>query len=268
MILKDKVCIVTGSGAGIGRGIAEVFSENGAITIIATKLESEGRCLEKELRDKNLKADFIQTDVSDMNSIKNLVASVNETYGRIDVLVNNAGITFFREFENVKETDWDLVMDVDVKGIFFLSQAVTEIMKKTGGSIINIASNHAYCTLENSEVYVAAKSAVLGLSKGMSLTLGKYNIRVNSICPGFTNTPHHHRWMSEKEESLENVEASVRRLHSIGKIAEPKDIGQAAMFLASQELSSSITGTELVIDGGLKNRLFSEKFIIEEMGKK
>lgn len=268
MILENKVCIITGAGAGIGKGIAEVFAENGAIVIIATKLESEGKCIEKDLREKNLKADFMQTDVSDINSINNLVENVSETYGRIDVLVNNAGVTFFKEFENVKEEEWDLVMGVDVKGIFFLSQAVTKIMKKTGGSIINIASNHAYCTLEDSEVYAAAKSAVIGLSKGMSLTLGKYNIRVNSICPGFTNTPHHQRWMEEKEELLEHVEFSVKSLHPLGKIAEPRDIGQAAMFLAAPELSSSITGSELVIDGGLKNKLFSKNFIIEEVRKK
>ena len=258
---KDKrVCIVTGSGAGIGKGIAETFAKNEYLTVIATLDESEGKQVEKKLLDQGYEAVYKRLDVSSVSNCRQLVDDVYREYERIDVLVNNAGITFFKEFDEVSESDWDYVMGVDLKGVFFLSQFVSNYMKGHGkGAIINIASNHVLSTLPNSELYVTAKSGVVGLTKGMALTLGKSNIRVNAISPGFTNTPHHERWMQDLNDDLEYVSEKVADLHASPRISNPEDIGKLALFLASDD-AVMINGANIVIDGGLTNTLFASDF--------
>lgn len=257
---NTKVCIVTGAGAGIGKGIAETFAANGYLSVIATRTKSQGIETAKELTDKGYQAVFIQLDVSDIEQCQDVVDKIMNDYGRIDCLVNNAGVTFFKELENITEEDWDNVMSVDLKGLFFMSQYVSKYMiQQKSGSIINIASNHPRATIRNAELYVSAKSAVIGLTKGMSLTLGEHNVRVNVISPGFTNTPHHVRWMQELNSDVEHVERQVLGVHALSRICEPRDIGKLALFLASED-SFMITGENIVMDGGLSNILLSDGF--------
>ncbi|MBS4197749.1 SDR family NAD(P)-dependent oxidoreductase [Lederbergia citri] len=258
--LKEKVAIVTGAGRGIGKGIAECFISEGATVIIATVEYEEGSNAEQELREKGGNAAFIQTDVSSEESIKNMIQETINRFGKIDILVNNAGITTFKPIEDTTIDDWDRLINIDLRGPFLCSKYVLPHMKKQKhGSIINISSNHSIATLPNTEIYAAAKGGVNAMTKSMALSLGKNGIRVNSICPGFTDTPHYRNWLLDnKDPSI--VHNDVLLLHPLNKICSPKDIGKLAVYLSSEE-SQMITGQNIVIDGGVTSRLYnSEKF--------
>lgn len=257
--LKNKVVIITGSGKGIGRGMAEVFAKNGAITIIATRGEDSGIEVEKSIISQGYEAKFIKTDVSSEKSIKNMVEKVLQLYGKIDVLINNAGITLFKPLIDATIEDWEQVINIDLRGTFLCSKYVAESMIKNNisGSIINISSNHAFRTLPDTEIYAAAKGGVNAMTRSMALSLGKYNIRVNAICPGFTDTPHYQNWLSEKDDPNE-VENEVNSLHANGSICKPEDIANIAMFL-STEKSNKITGSEILIDNGMTAKLYDSE---------
>jgi len=258
---KDKVVIVTGSGNGIGKGIAELFAKRGAHVVLATYLESEGLAVEKELKLNGLSAYYIQTDVRSEDSIKNMVEKTFSTFNSIDILVNNAGVTVFKPLIEANSEDWNLVIDTDLKGVFFCSKYVSSKMIENGsqGAIINISSNHAYRTLPDTEMYAAAKGGVIAMAKSMALSLGKYGIRVNTVSPGFTDTHHYQKWLGSKEDPIE-IEKEVNALHSTGAISTPNDIANLVCFLASDQ-SKNITGVDYLIDGGLTARLYhSEKF--------
>lgn len=258
---KDKIVIVTGAGNGIGKGISEQFARRGAQVVLATYLDSEGLQVEKEFLDKGLKAKFIQTDVRSEESIANMVEETFNTFTKIDVLINNAGVTIFKPMVDVSSEDWDLVIDTDLKGVFFCSKYVAKKMieNKNPGSIISISSNHAYRTLPDTEIYAAAKGAIISMSRSMAHSLGRYGIRVNTVSPGFTDTHHYQKWLMSKEDPAQ-VEKEVYALHATGTISSPEDIANLVCFLASDQ-ARNITASDHLIDAGLTARLYhSDKF--------
>lgn len=259
-MIEKRIAIVTGSGRGIGRAIAEYFVQNNWFVVIATLINQEGLDLENELNQNTINSTFIQTDVSNESSIKNLVSLVNSNFGRIDALVNNAGITKFKSILETTVEDWEEIVNIDLRGVFLTSKYVAEIMIGVGegGSIINISSNHAIRTLPNSEVYAAAKGGVNAMSRSMALSLGPYGIRVNTVCPGFTDTPHYRAWLSENGNNSNKVEGEISTIHPIGRIAQPGDIASLVYFLSS-DASMMITGSEILIDGGLAAALYHSK---------
>lgn len=256
-LAKVPVVIVTGSGKGIGKGIAKRFAIEGAEVIIATRTAEDGLNTEKELQDLGARATFIQTDVANEASIIHLVSEIDQHFGRIDVLVNNAGVTLFRPLLKATIEDWEKVMNIDLRGVFLCSKHVAAYMvkKKTRGSIINISSNHATSTLPDTEIYAAAKGGVNAMTRSMAISLGKYGIRVNSISPGFTDTPHYQKWLAEKADP-ERIEKEIFGLHATGSICSPEDIANLAYFLAFDQ-SAKITGSDILIDGGLTARLYT-----------
>jgi len=259
--LKNKVIIVTGAGNGIGKGIAKTFARYGAKIIIATQYDTEGLQVESEILAEGNWAKHIKTDVREEASIKNLISEVSIHLGRIDILINNAGITMFKSILDSSIDDWNKVIDTDLRGVFLCSKYIAQFMisKNLSGSIINISSNHAYRTLPNTEIYAAAKGGVNAMTRSMALSLGKYGIRVNTICPGFTDTHHYQTWLKEKSNSLQ-INEDVLNLHASHKISTPDDIANLAVFLASDN-SKNITGADFLIDGGLTARLYhSEDF--------
>jgi NAD(P)-dependent dehydrogenase (short-subunit alcohol dehydrogenase family) len=258
MRLKNRVAIVTGAGRGIGRGIAEVFAREGAKVVIATLIASEGQETLEAIRQAGAEAIVIQTDVSQEASVKAMVARAVEIYGRIDTLVNNAGITVFKPIFEATLEDWNRVMGIDLLGVFLCSKYAAEHMCERGGSIINISSNHAIATIPNAEMYAAAKGGVNAMTRSMALSLGTYGIRVNAIMPGFTETPHYHEWM--KAKAVSGVEAEVLSLHATGHITTPEEIGKLAAYLASDD-SRSMTGAELLMDNALSTRLYHSRII-------
>ncbi|MBS4219087.1 glucose 1-dehydrogenase [Bacillus sp. FJAT-49711] len=256
---KVKVTIVTGAGRGIGKGIAECFVKEGSIVIIATREYEEGKIVENELKNMGGTAVFIQTDVSSEESIKNMVNETINQFGKIDTLVNNAGITRFIPIEHATLDDWNELINIDLRGPFLCSKYVLPHMKKNNyGSIVNISSNHAIATLPDSEIYAAAKGGVNAMTKSMALSLGEYGIRVNSICPGFTETPHYYQWLSDKGDK--DLHEEVLQIHATKRICNPIDIGKLAVYLSSED-AFMITGENIVVDGGVSSRLYnSNKF--------
>jgi NAD(P)-dependent dehydrogenase (short-subunit alcohol dehydrogenase family) len=256
--LQNQIAIITGAGRGIGRGIAEVFAREGAKVVIATLKENEGQETLEAIRTKGGEAIVVQTDVSSEASVKVMVAKTLETYGQINTLVNNAGITLFKHLFEVTLEDWEHVIGVDLKGVFLCSKYAGAEMRERGGSIINISSNHAKAALPDADIYGAAKAGVNGMTRAMAISLGKYGIRVNAIMPGFTATPHYQQWMNSLEGN--NLEEEIKFLHATGNVTTPEDIGKLAVYLASDD-SKNMTGAELALDGGMLAKLYNSRLV-------
>jgi NAD(P)-dependent dehydrogenase (short-subunit alcohol dehydrogenase family) len=254
--LQNQVAIITGAGRGIGRGIAEVFAAEGAKVVIATLKEDEGRETLGVIRSKGGEGVVVQTDVSSEADVKTMIEETLQTYGRINTLVNNAGITLFKHLFETTLQDWEKVIGVDLKGVYLCSKYAALEMQQYGGSIINISSNHAKAALPNAEIYNAAKAGVNGLTRAMAVSLGKYGIRVNAIMPGFTATPHYYEWLKGQG----NAEDEVKFLHATGTVTTPEDIGKLAVYLASDD-SKNMTGAELALDGGMLAKLYNSRIV-------
>ncbi len=261
MRLRDQVTVVTGAGKGIGKGIAHEFVRQGAYVVIAT-IEPDGQrvadAFNQEIGDE--RAIYIHTDVTSEESIAALATQVEQRYGRVDALVNNAGVTSFKPMLEATLKDWDFLMNVDLRGVFLCSQKFIPIMQRARkGSIINISSGHAMATLPNTEMYAAAKAGVNGMTRSMALTFGKDGIRVNAVCPGFTETPHLRHWLASHSDPQAS-EREMLDLHVLNQIVDPQDIAMLCVYLASDE-SKNLTGSTLVLDGGVSARLYNAKLI-------
>lgn len=250
MRLQDKVCIVTGGAAGIGRATAERFAEEGATVIICDLNEEQGQ---KTADVIGPAAAFVRVNVADRQAVGEFVDGVVAKFGRVDVLVNNAGVLRDGTLVKVKdgvlvkqmsEADFDLVISVNLKGVFNCTQAVAPHMIRQGsGVILNASSIVGLDGNFGQTNYVATKSAVIGMTKVWARELGRSGIRVNAIAPGFTAT--------EMVAAMpENILDGMRGRTPLGRLGEPRDIANAYLFLASDE-ASFITGEVLRVDGGI-----------------
>ena len=250
MRMKDKVVLVTGGAGGIGRATALRFAEEGAIVVICDLNESAGQATAAEL---GVGAAFYKVNVVDQAEVRQWVADAIARYGRIDVLVNNAGIVRdgqlvkFKEGElagQMAEADFDLVVGVNLKGVFNCTQAVAPQMVQQGsGVILNASSVVGLDGNFGQTNYVATKAGVIGMTKVWARELGKYGIRVNAVAPGFTAT-------EILSAMPEKIIAGMKARTPLGRMGEPRDIANAYLFLASDE-ASFITGETLRVDGGL-----------------
>ena len=250
MRLQDKVCIVTGGAAGIGRATAERFAEEGATVIICDLNEEQGQ---KTADAIGPAAAFVRVNVADRQAVGEFVDGVVAKFGRVDVLVNNAGVLRDGTLVKVKdgvlvkqmsEADFDLVISVNLKGVFNCTQAVAPHMIRQGsGVILNASSIVGLDGNFGQTNYVATKSAVIGMTKVWARELGRSGIRVNAVAPGFTAT--------EMVAAMpENILDGMRGRTPLGRLGEPRDIANAYLFLASDE-ASFITGEVLRVDGGI-----------------
>ena len=249
---KDKVCLVTGGSSGIGRGIALEFGELGAHVIVADIQENSkiGKyhdtdittTTSEEIITKGGKSEFIKCDCSKDNDLENLINLIGSKYGKIDILINNAGIHIPGSIEEQTIEEWDTVMSVNLRSIYALTKLSLDLLKKPDyGRIINIASVNAFRG-GLGPAYAPSKSGVLNLTKDLAITLGKYNITVNSICPGYIETP------IQDYNTPESIEEFLETL-PIKRLGKPKDIAHTAKFFASRD-SEWITGAYLIVDGG------------------
>lgn len=239
--LQDQVCVVTGAASGIGRAIVEAMQVEGAIVVgIDVQDATAG-----EFK-------IVHADVTDERSIEHAIRGVVERYGRIDVLVNNAGICPSGTVVTTETETWDRVFAVNVRGIYLASRAAILIMQQQKrGSIINIASNYGLVGGLNAAAYSASKGAVVTLTYSMALDFAPDGIRVNCICPGTIDTPLIRTPMrSMTQEQLAAQHASRVERHPLGRIGRPEEVAPGVIYLASHFESSFVTGAVLAIDGG------------------
>ena len=242
MRLKNKIAIVTGGSRGIGQAVSELFAKEGA-TVIIVDLLPQGQEVADGINTKGGKAEFHSISVTDKPAIGKLFAGINDKHGKIDILINNAGITRDRTLEKMSEEEWDAVIEVNLKGVFLCSQAVAPYMKANKyGRIVSAASNVGLRGNFGQTNYAATKAGVIAMSKTWTVELGKYGITANAIAPGFTMTD-----MVDKipEEHFEAIKASI----PLKTVAQPIDIAYGYLYLASDE-ARFVSGICLTIDGG------------------
>jgi 3-oxoacyl-[acyl-carrier protein] reductase len=250
MRLKDKVAIITGGAAGIGKATAIRFAEEGARVVICDVNDEGGRATAAEIGEA---AAFYKVDVANRQAVQEFVDGVVERYGRVDILVNNAGLLRDAVFVRVKdgelvkqmpEADFDLVISVNLKGVFNCAQAVAPHMVRQGGGVILNASSVVGLDGNFGQTnYVATKAGVVGMTKVWARELGRSNIRVNALAPGFIATE---MTASMPEKIIEGMKARI----PLGRMGETRDIANAYLFLASDE-AAYINGETLRVDGGI-----------------
>ncbi len=248
--VDDKVAIVTGGALGIGRAASLLLAKQGAAVAVTDVLDKEGRQLVDEIKRAKGEAQFWHLDVSRESEVGKVFADVAKVFGKIDVLVNNAGIAgASKPTHEITEEEWDRVQAVNVKGVFFCTKHAVPFLQETGGgSIINLSSIYGIVGAPDAPPYHASKGAVRLMSKTDALYYAKDKIRVNSIHPGFIWTPmveKYLKWTGSPEE----MRKKLNSLHPLGHIGEPDDIAYGILYLACDE-SKFVTGSELVIDGG------------------
>jgi len=255
MKYEGKVAIVTGAAKGIGWGIAKVFSQKGAKVVVVDWDEEAGVKTAEELRKSGGEALYIKCDVSNEEQVIAMIDKTIETYGRIDVLVNNAGIGVYKSILDATSEDWDRCLKVNLKGVFLCSKYTVPHMQKIGkGAIVNISSVHSYATVNGVAPYAASKGGITALTRNMAIDYGPA-IRVNSIAPGWVLTPLIQSIFDSYDDPAEQ-QRQVEQRQVMKRIGKPEDIGYAAAFLASDD-ASFITGTQLFVDGGLTAQLES-----------
>lgn len=247
--VKDKVAIVTGAGNGIGKASACLLAKEGAQVVIADVDTASGEAVARQITKDGGDAIFVEHDVASEDSWKNIIRKTLDKYGKLNVLVNNAGVTVNKDIEQTTLEEWRRVMSINLEGVFLGIKYVIPPMKEGGGgSIVNICSAAGNVGQLWAGAYCASKGGVRLLTKAAALECSKaghdYNIRVNSIHPGCINTPLIQR-LCENEEMKEIIYG----LHPVGHLGDPDDIACGVLYLASDE-SKFATGSELVIDGG------------------
>jgi NAD(P)-dependent dehydrogenase (short-subunit alcohol dehydrogenase family) len=245
--IENKVIIVTGGALGIGRETCRLLTKEGAKVAVTDVLDKEGQNLIEEINQSSGVAKFWHLDVTNEKEVEKVYAEVVKEFGKLDATVNNAGIAGAdKPTHELTEKEWDVVMNVNVKGVFFCTKhAISHMKKSGGGSIINLSSIYGLVGAGDIPPYHASKGAVRLMSKNDALIYAKDNIRVNSVHPGFIWTP----LVEELGKKNPGFRKHLDSLHPIGHVGESIDIAYGILYLVSDE-SKFVTGSELVIDGG------------------
>ena len=258
MRLKDKIAIVTGASSGIGVGIAEVFAEEGAKIVCVARREKEGKAIAEAIRGRGGEAIFIRCDISKEDEVDAMIRKTIDTFGRIDVLVNNAGVNFVRTFDEMTVEDWDRVNGVDLRGTFLCIKAcIDQFLGQGSGNVVNIGTVHTMACMAGAVPYDAAKWGMVGLTKSLAVEYASRGLRFNCLSPGLIDT----QIWDDIQAGAEDLEACLvhwRANIPIGRVGTIREIGQAAAFLASDE-ASYITGVNLLADGGMTSQLVSRE---------
>ncbi len=247
-----RVAAVTGGAAGIGRGIVEEFVRNGYAAVIADRDAERGAALQSLLREQGARASFVQTDVRREADIQALMAHVAETYGRLDVLCNNAGVEWYRRADQYTIEEWTAIIDTNLRGAFLCTKYAYPLLRQQRGAVVNIASVQGFANEPHIAAYAASKAGILALTRGMALDFSGDGVRVNAVCPGAIETAMLEKSLgpSDRTEAIE----AIGRVIPLGRVGQPRDIARAVYFLASDD-ASYITGAALVVDGGLLTKL-------------
>jgi NAD(P)-dependent dehydrogenase (short-subunit alcohol dehydrogenase family) len=247
--LAGKTAIITGGASGIGLATAQLFAEEGAQVVIADINVEQGKLAEHKINSAGGRSVFVACDVTRAEDCQRAVRVAVETFGKLDILFNNAGIIRRADVIGTREEEWDRVMAVNVKSIFLMSKyAIPEIAKQGGGAIVNTGSGWGIKGGRNAVSYCASKGAVVNMTRAMAIDHGSQNIRVNCVCPGDTDTP----MLRNEAQQLGKVEdefLAEAKERPLNRYAQPIEIAQAVLYLAS-DAASYVTGAVLAVDGG------------------
>lgn len=248
--LKDKIAVITGAASGIGLATSQRLAEFGTKVIMLDIDEEKGKFAAQNLASTGAKAVYKKCDVTSAEDCKEIAEFIEQQYGCLDILFNNAGVIKRKTVVELEENEWDMVVNVSLKGAFLLSKQLIPLMQQTGGgSIINTGSGWGLKGGDKAAAYCAAKAGVVNLTRAMAIDHGPDNIRVNSVCPGDTDTP----LLRDEAKQLRLNEDAFLASSGVGRplprIGTPQDIADAVLFLAS-DLSKWVTGSTLVVDGG------------------
>lgn len=243
--LTDKVALITGAGRGLGRACALALANAGADIALGLRDVNTGSDVESEIKAMGRRVIRVQMDVSTVKEIRYAVEQVINSFGKIDILVNNVGVAPANPAEKVTEADYDTTMNLNVKAMFFTSQAVaTHMIRQGGGRIINMSSQAGSIALDDESVYCMSKAAVNHMTKNLASEWAKYDIQVNAVAPTFIETPGTEPWLKDPD-----FKQSVLDRIPLGRVGKPMEVAGAVVFLASSA-ASLITGEIITIDGG------------------
>ena len=253
MEFEGKVAVITGAGMGIGKAIAIAFAEEGASIVVVDVNIDTGQETVETIQNKGGQAIFIQADVSNASDVQQIAVDTINSFERIDVLVNNAGIQHYGSVIETTEEEWDQVLGVNLKSIFLCSKYCIPEIQKGSGSVINIASVQGIASQKRVCPYSASKGGAISLTRNMAIDFAADNIRVNCVCPGSIDTP----LLRAAAELTGNSQQAIEEwadAHVLKRLGQPEEVAQVVLFLASNK-ASFITGAAYVVDGGLITQL-------------
>ncbi len=246
---RNKIAVVTGGAMGIGEATARKLASAGAAVAILDRDAGAARKTSADITAQGWKCEFLECDVSRSNEVESALNAIASKYGRIDVLVSNAGIQEYGTVVTTSEGQWDRVLDINLKGAFLVSKFAVPHMVERGGAIVIVGSVQSMTAVANSVAYVVSKHALLGLTRAMALDHAQQGIRVNCVCPGAVDTPML-RWAASLSNDPAEVIRTCDHMHPMGRIAKADEIADAILYLASP-MASFVTGAALVVDGGM-----------------
>lgn len=247
MSYQSKIVVVTGAGRGIGRSIAGAYASKGAFVIIAEKNSTSGNKSEGIIKKAGGESVFIKTDVCHPDEIVNLFTIIKNSYGRLDILINNTGISILKSPYELSVEEWDKVINTNLRSTFLCSREAAKIMKDNGGgSIVNISSTRAFMSEPYSEAYASTKGGIVSLTHALAASFANDNIQVNCISPGWVETG-----------DYEKLRETDHRQHFSGRVGIPEDIARACLYL-TDDGNNFINGTNLTIDGGMTRKMIYE----------
>ena len=251
---KDKIVIVTGAGSGIGETTAIKFANEGASVVVADINPETGNSVSNHINNNGAKSIFAETNVAEFKSVDNMVSQTLDTFGIPDVLINNAGINVFGEPLNMPDSEWKRAFSVDLDGVWFGCKAVLpHMLKKNKGSIVNVASVHGIQIIPNCFPYPVAKHGVIGLTKALAVDYAAKGIKINSISPGYIETPIIDRFFNTKPDPIA-ARKEAENHQPIKRMGTTDEIANTIMFMSSDECNYMI-GANIVVDGGITLRM-------------
>lgn len=253
MKLQDRVAVITGSGGGIGRAAALEFAREGALVVVADIQYSGAVETMEQIRRLGGKSHAVETDVSNPDSVRNLVAETLRVYSKVNVLFNNAAIQVNKTLEDTTVEEWNREIAVNLGGVFLCSKFFMPHLRATKGAIVNMSSVNAFFVEPMCAGYCATKAAIIGLTKAMAIDHGKEGIRINCICPGYIDAGLAEGYFQAQADPAA-ARASAGKLHALWRIGRPEEVGRVAVFLASDD-ASFVTGSAYVVDGGFGSGL-------------